>query len=170
MFYIAVDDGGVTSEEFIANPVVDSEIKFVAEPDVSVSVKPEVDLIDCARVLKIFGNNFTQANARMSVDLRNLLNMEGLKYRELCTVSDKEFIKMFGRPLFDDNSYMGSHESLVRQNVLSFLMVDKFKMIQNDSGEYTIEDIADELNVHPAYIWAVCIEKGIPFMTAAKSD
>ena len=127
------------------------------------------DVLTYARILKVFGYTYQQVNTRVT-NLPGALKDVNLHFRDLCTKKDKEFMNLFDQPLFEVNTLMGYKERISRKDIVTYLLDKKIAMICNDVDTYAIEEIAEELKVHPAYIWAVCIFKNIPFKMDNNSD
>lgn len=121
-----------------------------------------LSFVDKARFCKIMGYTQIEADKVAEHNLYYVLRELGTSFSNLCTENDVDFIETFGKPLFDANSYMSSGIRNHVQNIVSYLLDEKLRMIRNDAESLSIFDIAAELKVHPAYIWAVCIEKKIP--------
>ena len=155
----------------IVGPIsIDIEDKGAVEEEISDDLEREVvslkslDKFDQARYYKILGYNNKDVKVRVKGSHLAFLDPDNLNFSQLCTEQDESFIQRFGGPLFSSKHYMSSKVRKQIKHIISWLSSNRLSKVKEGLAKYTLSEVAGNFNVHPAYIWAICVGFEIPFV------
>ena len=152
-------------EPTVAKTVVGSEVVEAEEVSQGEIVSfDSLSKLDQARYCKVMG--YTNADAARKVkSLYHILTYsDGPSFRELCSEHDDDFIKMFGKPLFNSEAYMSNSVRKHVKQIIGWLSSYKVQDITECLRDKTLHEVAELYKIHPAYLWVICINFKIPFV------